>query len=110
MSTLEVGVAVEPASLVRQAAQGWLSTTGRVLIARVEVHRTGRSRHEIARVIYSYAVGGQPYQGQQIRAGDKFLRVQMMGEAQQTVARYPLGATVTVYYNPTNPAESALER
>jgi len=32
------------------------------------------------------------------------------GQAQATVARFPVGATVTVYYNPSNPSESALER
>ena len=30
--------------------------------------------------------------------------------AAQLLKRYPKGATVTVYYNPQNPKESALER
>ena len=39
-----------------------------------------------------------------------YKRNQQSGAARQTVARYPIGASVTVYYNPSNPAESALER
>jgi len=34
----------------------------------------------------------------------------LMGDAQKTIERYPVGAQVMVYYNPANPAESALER
>jgi hypothetical protein len=98
------------AGFARQSAQSWMATTGQVIASHVETRRTGRSRHEIPRVVYVYAVDGRPYQGQQIRVSDQFLRVQLSGEAHQTVNRYPTDATVTVYYNPANPAESALER
>ena len=37
------------------------------------------------------------------------MNVRVIGQAQATVARYPIGANVTVYYNPANPTESALE-
>jgi hypothetical protein len=94
----------------RQAAQTWPSTSGTVLMSTVQTKRTGRSRSTYPVVVYQYSVNGQNYQGQRIKAGEQFLSIRVAGEAQATAARYPVGSTVTVYYNPSNPAESALER
>jgi hypothetical protein len=38
------------------------------------------------------------------------MRITSSGDAYKTIDRYPVGAIVTVYYNPANPAEAALER
>jgi hypothetical protein len=100
----------QKAGAARQAAQSWASTTGTVLTSSVQVRRISRRRSEIPVVAYQYQVGGQAYQGNVIRAGDQFLTIRIMGQAQATAARYPTGSTVTVYYNPANPAEAALER
>ena len=95
----------------RQAAQVWPSAAGTVLMSTIQIRRSGRhSRSEVPVVVYQYHVNGQMYQGNRIRAGDQFLTVRVAGQAQATLARYPAGAPVTVYYNPVNPAESALER
>lgn len=94
----------------RQAAQAWSSTTGNVLMSTIQVRRSGRSRSEIPVVVYQYEVRGQMYQGQVIRAGDQYGTIRVMGQAQATVARYPVGMSVTVYYDPANPANAALER
>ena len=97
-------------STVKQAAQSWASTMGTVLVSTIQVKRTSRSRSEIPVVVYQYQVNGQAYQGQTIKAGEQFFNVRVMGQAQATIAHYPVGAQVMVYYNPANPAESALER
>lgn len=94
----------------RQAAQDWSSTTGTVLMSTVQSKRTGKSRSTYPVVVYQYTVNGQNHQGQRIKAGEQFMNIRVAGQAQATAARYPVGATVTVYYNPGNPAESALER
>jgi hypothetical protein len=94
---------------VRQAAQGWRTTTGRVLKSRVEVSG-GENTTVSARVIYAYDVSGRAYQSDQIRAGDKVMTVSSSGDAYRLIDRYPEGAIVTVYYNPANPQEAALER
>ncbi len=94
----------------RQSTQAWLNTTGTILMSSVQTSHSGRSHSTYPVVVYSYAVNGQSYQSQRIKAGDQFLTVRVAGQAQATVARYPIGASVTVYYNPANPAESALER
>lgn len=94
----------------RQAAQSWPSTTGTILISTLQSRRSGRSHSTYPVVGYQYTVNGQTYTSQAIKAGDQFMNVRVSGQAQTTVARYPVGSTVTVYYNPANPSESALER
>jgi hypothetical protein len=94
---------------VRAAALEWKTTTGRVLKSRVEVSG-GETASVTARVEYAYDVNGRAYQSDQIRAGDTVMRITSSGDAYKTIDRYPVGAIVTVYYNPANPAEAALER
>jgi len=94
----------------KQAAQDWSSTMGTVIASTIQFKRTSRSRSEIPVVVYQYQVNGKPYQSQTIKAGEQFFNVRLMGDAQKTIERYPVGAQVMVHYNPENPAESALER
>ena len=94
----------------RQVAQYWPSTSGTVLMSSVQSRQSGRSHSTYPAVVYQYTVNGQTYQSQTIKAGDQFMNVRVAGQAYTTVARYPIGANVTVYYNPANPADSALER
>lgn len=94
----------------KQSAQDWASTMGVVITSTVQVKRSYKSRSEIPVVVYQYQVDGKSYTGQVVKAGEQFFSLRIYGDAQKTVARYPVGAQVMVYYNPANPAESALER
>jgi hypothetical protein len=94
----------------RQSAQTWPGTMGVVTMSTIQVRRTSRSRTEVPVVGYQYQVNGQTYTGGTIKAGEQFFSVRLYGDAHKTVERYPVGAQVMVYYNPANPAESALER
>ncbi|MBL8094665.1 MAG: DUF3592 domain-containing protein [Anaerolineales bacterium] len=94
----------------RQESQAWLTTTGVVMLSRVEVHGGGDSTRTVPMVVYQYQVNGQPFQGNVVRAGSQFFTVQGSREPYVIVDRYPVGAQVVVYYNPANPAECALER
>jgi hypothetical protein len=96
--------------VAKEAAQAWPGTMGTVLSSSVQSRRSGNSISTYPVVIYQYQVSGQTYQGQTIKAGEQFFSVRIMGDAQATAARYPVGAQVMVYYNPANPKESALER
>ncbi|MDP2975717.1 MAG: DUF3592 domain-containing protein [Anaerolineales bacterium] len=60
-------------------------------------------------VKFTYRVAEQEYTGNKITFGF----IQGYGnykKAQAALAHYPLGAQVTVYYNPANPADAVLER
>ena len=94
---------------VREASQAWQMATGRILKSRVEVSG-GDHTSVTPYVLYEYEVYGQSYQSQQIKAGDQFMRTYSSRSAYDTVDRYPVGATVTVYYDPADPQQSALER
>lgn len=96
--------------LAMQEAQLWPHTSGMVLQSAVHSRRTGNSTSIYPVVVYRYEVNDRTYQSQTIKAGDQVMSVRIMGDAQKTVDRYPVGAQVTVYYNPRNPKESALER
>ena len=58
-------------------------------------------------MIYGYAVGGSSYEGSIIRFGD--LSSGASKPAEDTVAKYPPGASVSVRYDPENPGRAVLE-
>jgi hypothetical protein len=94
----------------KEAAQAWPGTMGTVLMSSVQSKHSDKSTSIYPVVVYQYVVNGKNYQSQTIKAGEQFFNVRVMGQAQETVNRYPIGAQVMVYYNPANPQESALER
>ena len=100
-------------SSARSLAAAWSQTMGTVLSATVQVARRGNARQEAPLVLYAYQVDGQVFQGHRVRASNESGRARLVNadsSASNTVARYPSGAPVIVYYDPTNPANSALER
>jgi hypothetical protein len=97
-----------------RAAMRWPTAQGTVLSSRAE------SRRELAQtgggttvtvwsplVEYSYQVGTRSYHGSRIAFGPEVAGAREL--ADQTVARYPTGATVSVHYDPANPAHATLE-
>lgn len=93
---------------VEEESRSWSSTAGIVVKSRVEVSG-GEHTSVIPRIVYEYEVGGQTYQNDKLRPGDIHFAVHS-GNAYDVVDRYPVGSAVVVYYNPSNPARSALER
>lgn len=100
----------QQSTVYRQKVQSWPGASGMVLTSSVQSRRTGRSVSIFPVVVYQYEVNGKTYQSQTIRAGEQFMNVRVIGQAQATSARYQAGTPVTVYYNPENPAESVLEK
>jgi hypothetical protein len=101
---------------VRQAdaSQGWPATTGKITDAHVSyssgMDSDGDSTDSYsACVSYEYQVLGQLYTGTKISFG--FAKAHnSRGQAENDLARYPLGSQVTIYYDPSNPTEAVLER
>jgi hypothetical protein len=63
----------------------------------------------LVRVSYEYQVLGQSYTGAKVAFGvAKSYRFR--SQAENALAYYPLDSQVTVYYDPSNPAEAVLER
>ena len=87
----------------------WRSVPGRVVES--DFYRTGGTpRNAVTyhvRVTYAYAVDGRPFTGDEIwlTAGSSFNSPE---EAAEFLAPYRAGSPVTVYYDPANPADTAL--
>lgn len=95
----------------QNAALSWPDTPGVILASNVVWQRGANSTsYQNAVVMYEYKVSGQTVRGQKIHAGEQLLKVSQPGSAQTIVSHYPVGAAVTVVYNPADPADSALER
>jgi len=99
-----------------RAAKDWVSTKGTILASnirslKIPVGGGGEhgSRTNVPVVEYSYQVGGQSYKNNKLYAGHAF-----GGDNKQVVEKfleqYPEGSSVEVFYNPHNPAESALHK
>jgi hypothetical protein len=98
---------------VSRAAR-WPSTPGRVVVSTSEVRavRTGGPESDdteprnFAKVVYEYTVGGHKLRHDRVSIGEDLGNF----EVAETIARYPVGKTVTVYYNPRKRNEAVLER
>lgn len=91
-----------------QNVKNWPTTTGRILSATTELRRrSGKSGYApYPNILYEYTVGGQKFVSNRVSVG-----MDMGGSlyTPRVLARYPVGATVQVYYNPEAPADSVLE-
>src|SRR5262245_42686043 len=58
-------------------------------------------------VQYRYAIGGRTHLGLEIRS--HLFMGNFPGYARRVLAKFPVGATVTVYVDPANPANAVLE-
>ncbi|UZE48777.1 DUF3592 domain-containing protein [Rhodopseudomonas sp. P2A-2r] len=100
-----------------RAASDWPSTPGKVVVSTSEVRdvkviddtRADRQRLEqrnFANIVYEYTVSGQKLRNNRVDIGENRGNF----EVAETIARYPVGADVTVYYNPRHPRDAVLER
>ncbi len=95
-------------------ASNWPAVRGRVLSSRVVQRRTGGvgpdekdlELRNFAEVTYEYVVQGRKQSAARVSIGEDLGNFQV----EETLAKYPKGANVTVYYNPTKHNEAVLER
>lgn len=104
-------------SLQVRAASDWPSTPGKVVISTSEVRevrvmdedREDGIRLEprnFANIVYEYSVSGQTLRNNRVSIGEDRGNF----EVAETIARYPVGTAVTVYYNSRHPRDAVLER
>ena len=110
-------VAAAYKTLQVRAISDWPSTPGQVVTSNSEVReikvlddsRENGHRFEsrnFANIAYEYSVSGQTLSNNRVNIGEDRGNFQVA----ETIARYPVGAVVTVYYNPLHPREAVLER
>jgi len=90
----------------------WPAADGTIVESDVKEHISMEDMDGIASttyepvVKYTYTAAGQTYTGGRINYGPN---QSDSGTARKTISRYPLGSTVSVRYDPQNPAEAVLE-
>lgn len=102
-----------------RAAREWSSALGTVVesseqlrmvkLLEPQSERSPGYRFEersFANIVYEYEVAGQTYSNNRVTIGEDRGNY----EVAETIARYPVGKHVTVYYNPYRYAEAVLER
>ena len=97
------------ASKMLSDASTWVTTRGKIIKSRVEVSG-GEITSVFPRIVYEFTVNSQTYQGQQIQAGEQFWASRTSEAAYDLVDQYPVGSEVTIFYDPVNPANCALQR
>jgi hypothetical protein len=113
---LLLGAAVYKTLQVR-AAREWPSTAGKVVVSEAEVREVKvidseredgfrMEQRNFANVVYEYSVAGKKLRNNRVSIGEDRGNFQLA----ETVAKYPVGSIVTVYYNPRHPNEAVLER
>jgi len=100
-----------------RAAREWPSTAGKVVVSKTEVRKvkvidSGRAEghrfeeRNFADIVYEYSVAGRKLRNNRVSIGEDLGNF----EVAETIAKYPVGAAVTVYYNPLHPDQAVLER
>jgi hypothetical protein len=100
-----------------RAARDWPSVPGRVVVSAPQVRKvkiidSGREsghrfeERNFANIVYEYEIAGQNYRNNRVTIGEDRGNF----EVSETIARYPVGKAVTVYYNPNRRTEAVLER
>lgn len=89
-------------------ASDWPKSEGTIIQSELDQNGSGLFYH--INISFEYRVGKQVYKGNRINYGiaanafifERFARI--------VVERYPIGKTVEVYYNPSDPADEIVER
>jgi len=90
----------------RQALQ-WPTTQGVITRSEIKIHADSEGTSYTPVIEYAYTVQGRDYCSNSLWAGPRLSASQNF--AAKITARYPLGQTVTVTYNPAQPASAVLE-
>ena len=98
------------------AARSWRAVTGRIVKSAAEARRVSKTRldsmvensevRNFAAVSYAFNVGDARYHGSRV----SFAADRGNGGIAEMLKRYPAGMEVTVYYDPSNPADCVLDR
>jgi hypothetical protein len=109
-SALAVGLIIFGLFSMRETSRsrGWVKTDGRVVASNVRQFTGKDTTTYRPMVIYSYSVGAARFMSSRIAfrpvtSGDRTV-------AAQFAARYPVGRTLPVFYDPQDPEQAVLDQ
>lgn len=95
----------------RSFVRTWSVVQGRITISRAgasPTHPTGGDPADVGAILrYHYRVGDKDYEGDGFKIGGKSRAMGLIAKA--LLKKYPEGRPVDVYYDPADPAKSALD-
>jgi preprotein translocase subunit SecG len=91
-------------------ASNWMTTTGRITTSAV-TNRMSSDHKQYAHIEYEYSVLGANYVSNKINFAQLIgFDNTAMGNAEETVKKFPAGSAVTVYYDPQDPHRAVIEK
>ena len=93
--------------------RGWPAVTGTIISSKIVIEDLGEgdTRHD-SKVTYEYRVAGQVYRADRLEWSDGAVTGTKLWQQrwhERTVAAYPVGRNVTVYYDPADPSRAVLQ-
>ncbi len=99
--------------LMERASKHWPAIQGEIVSAAIREGistKQGRTeRYYLPKIEYAYAVNGKRYTANRIDFGGEGAALPSREEADVVTHKYPVGARVQVYYNPSHPATAVME-
>jgi hypothetical protein len=95
-----------------QGARNWPRTPGTVILTQIEHDHDDNGWHHRSIITYKYEVNGNSFQNNILAFGAKnewFDDEKGRVKAEKMANQYPIGGSVVVHYNPSNPADAVLE-
>jgi hypothetical protein len=96
-----------------KATEDWSAATGQVTQCEVETkttYRRKRTQHEyLLHLSYQYVVDGQTYTSSRYSHSGGY-RSSSERACRDEAAKYPVGSSVEVFFNPANPSDAILVR
>lgn len=100
-----------------QAMSQWLPTPGKIISSRVEAREVRRSgvgsdssdtteMRNFPAIAFEYKVAGKKFRSSRYSVKENLGNF----EVTETLAQFPTGAEVTVFYNPADPSKAVIER
>lgn len=93
-----------------RGGQNWRVTQGEIITSAISTTATHTSDDDsdyTANITYRYKVGAKDYEGHRVRFGSPS-RISGM-QAEGLTGKYPVGAKISIYYDPERPSKSVLE-
>jgi hypothetical protein len=99
-----------------RASQHWPTVSGKILVSEVQQYvplatlfsSSSQSEYKYAPTVrYAFEVGGASYEGDTIKFG--YMNGANPATEAEVLEPYPVGAVVTVHYDPANPKQSVLD-
>lgn len=92
-----------------KAATHWPTTKARIARTEIAIRQSKGTKYYGPKIEYEYAIGNEKISGRNIAFGTTDQDDDDRRWAEKYLAKYPVGKTVTVFFNPADPHESVLE-